>query len=136
METITKMAKPDSSFNTIRWVARISGTLMVAFTLFMAIGSFIEGYHRNSSQSSYPFDTITTITFVFAGIGLMGLIIALWREGLGSIISLSALVIFIALVAFNPEIHFSFILLIILFPGILYLAYWLNAAKSKNMQKP
>lgn len=127
MQTIIHTPKTDPSLKALRWAARIIGTLTVAFTLFMLIGSFIEGYNRNQGKLDYPFDFLTTLGFVFWGIGLLGLVIAWWREGLGGMLSLGAMIIFIALVYFNPASNFSIVLVGFLLPPVLYVAYWLSA---------
>ena len=64
--------------NIIRWSARIIGTLMAAFTLFIGIGEMLEG---RSSPASEP-NIYNIIIFVVWGLGVSGLLLALWKEGL------------------------------------------------------
>ena len=106
--------------NIIRLSARIIGTSIVAFTLFIGIGEMIESYNKHGVSPFDAFDTLTKIYFVIWGAGLAGLILALRKEGLGGIISLVSFIIFNILVATNtnPETSYSFILLIFIIPSI------------------
>jgi len=126
--------KNTTSLSVIRWTARIIGTLMVAFTLFMFIGETLESYKKHGAAASDPFDTLMIITFTFWGVGLAGLVLALWKEGLGGIVSLISFIIFFFLVAINPkpDVHFMYALFIFLIPSVLYLCYWWLARKSSN----
>ncbi len=118
--------KPDLTINMIRWTARIIGTLIVAFTLFIVIGEMLESCKQRGHASTDIFDTLMIITFIFWGAGLTGLILALWKEGLGGFISLLCFMIFILLIGVNPkpDVTFSNVLFIYLFPSVLYLFYW------------
>jgi hypothetical protein len=95
---------------------------MVAFTLAFAIGELIEGL----GQPGPGLDIYTKIIFTVWGIGLAGLILALWKEGLGGKVSLFGFIVFNILVATNPnpEARYSVVLLFFLFPSILYLWWW------------
>jgi hypothetical protein len=126
--------KKTTSISIIRWTARIIGTLMVAFTLFIGIGQMLDSYNKQGVSASDTFDTFLIITFTFWGIGLAGLILALWKEGLGGIVSLISFIIFIFLVGINPnpDASFSNVLLIYLIPSILYLWYWWLTRKPSN----
>ena len=126
--------KNTTSISIIRWTARIIGTLMVAFTLFIGIGEMLENYNKHGAAASDTFDTLMIITFTFWGTGLAGLILALWKEGLGGIVSLVSFIIFIFLVGINPksDVSFSNVLFIFLIPSVLYLCYWWLTRKSSN----
>ena len=76
--------KKRNPFNWLRWIARISGTLIALFTLFWMVGEIIEGKGR--PHTSYSFQT--WIFFGTWGIATAGLVLALWKESLGGIISL------------------------------------------------
>jgi len=127
--TFVKMKNNNQFANMIRWTARIIGSAIVAFTILFGIGYLIEGFGKPSSGT---FNTILIITFALWGIGLAGLIFALWKEGRGGIISLVSLIIFIALVAVkpNPDSSFSYVLFIFLIPSVLYIYYWWLKKKS------
>ena len=107
---------------------------MVAFTLLIGIGEMLESYNRQGAAASNTFDTLMIITFTFWGTGLAGLILALWKEGLGGIVSLVSFIIFIFLVGINPkpDVSFSNVLFIFLIPSVLYLCYWWLTRKSSN----
>ena len=126
--------KTSTKISIIRWTARIIGTLMVAFTLFMFIGDTLESYKKHGAAASDPFDTLMIITFTFWGIGLAGLILALWKEGLGGIVSLLCFIIFFFLIAINPkpDVHFMYALFIFLTPSVLYIYSWWLTRKSAN----
>ena len=128
--------KKTTSISIFRWTARIIGTLMVAFTLFIGIGEMLESYNKHGAAASDTFDPLMIITFIFWGAGLAGLMLALWKEGLGGIVSLVGFIIFIFLVSINPkpEVSFSIVLFIFLIPSVLYLYYWWITRKSlKNI---
>jgi hypothetical protein len=101
---------------------------MVVFTLFMVIGEFIAG------QNKHPGLTLSTITpiiwtmFLIWGIALAGLVLALWREGVGGSISLTCFVLIYILNLFNKEASAQgssiAVFLILSIPSILYLVYW------------
>jgi hypothetical protein len=114
--------------NIIRWSARILGTLMVAFTLLIVIGEMLEGRNRSSSEPNI----YNIISFVVWGIGLSGLILALWKEGLGGTISFLCLIILNILIAMNPTpgSSYSYVFLLFMLPSILYLLYWWLKRKS------
>jgi bacteriorhodopsin len=121
--------KNTTVLSIIRWTARIVGTLIVFLTLFIGIGEMLEGHGKPVSN---PFNTLMIITFVIWGLGLAGLLLALWKEGIGGIISLFCFIIFNILVATNPnqESRYSFVLLVFMIPSVLYLCYWWLARKS------
>lgn len=118
------------SIRIIRWSARIIGTLMVIFTLIIGIGEILEGLNKPSTN----YNTYTIILFVVWGVGLAGLLLGLWKEGLGGIISLFGFIIFNVLAAVNttPGSSYTYVLLIFIFPSILYLIYWRLERDSSN----
>lgn len=126
--------KNTTTISIIRWTARIIGTLIVVFTLFIGIGEMLEGYNKHGAAASDTFDTLMIITFTFWGAGLAGLILALWKEGLGGIVSLLSFIIFIFLVGINPkpDVRFMSILFIFLIPSVLYIYCWWLTKKSSN----
>lgn len=123
--------KNTKSMSFILWTARIIGTLIVVITLIFAIGSFFEG--RNKPGPGL--DTSTIRGFVVWGVGLFGLVLAIWKPGTGGVISLLSFIVFNMLVALspNPEVRYSFVLLIFLFPSILYLLFWWLKKSSSSI---
>ena len=124
--------KTTITISIVRWTARIIGTLIVVFTLFIGIGEMLDDYNKHGSAAFDTFDTLMIITFTFWGAGLAGLILALWKEGLGGIVSLLSFVIFIFLVGINPkpDIRFMYSLFIFLIPSVLYIYCWWLTKKS------
>lgn len=123
------MEKNSQFAKTVRWSARILGTTIVTGTLIFALGYLWEGAHKSTSTTA--FNPSLVITFIFWGLGLAGLILALWNEKKGGIISLFSFIIFISLAAIksHPDYKF-FVLLIFLIPSLLYLAYWKMTSKT------
>ena len=114
--------KITNSISIINWTARIIATLMVAFTLFIGIGEMLEGQNKPRPG----LDNYTIITFVVWGIGLAGLLFALWKPGTGGLISLLSFIVFNILVAVNPnpDSTYTAVLLIFLLPSILFILVW------------
>ena len=131
--------KTKSQYAGIRWTARVIGTILVLFTLFMVIVEIIDGYHRNGKIDLDAFDILQIITFIFWFLGLAALILAWWKEGAGGILSFICTVIFLILVKVNanvnPEARFTVILFIFLIPSILFIIYWwLTKKAARNEQ--
>ena len=120
--------KKVNPYNLLRWIARIAGTLMVLFTLFIFIGEAIEGQKRHPGSALSSFTPLMLIIFVFWGIALAGLVLAIWKEGLGGIISFVCFILTYILNLFNKEASMKgnaiTIFLIFCVPSILYLVYW------------
>jgi len=119
--------KNSNPYKWLRWIARISGILIVAFTLFIFIGEFIEGQHRNpSALASYT--PIILIIFAVWTIALAGLVLALWKEGLGGLMSLASFMLVYILNLFNKQATMKAnalgIFFIFCIPSMLYLVYW------------
>jgi hypothetical protein len=102
----------------LRWTARIVAVLIVAFFLFMFIGEGLNGRPVGSPK------LVARDYFLLSMMALfnVGLLIGLWREGLGGLISLvfmSTTIIFHQIEGITPVIFY-----ITLFPGILYILSW------------
>lgn len=118
--------------NIIRWTARIIGTVLVIACLIIFVAYVIDG-----AQKSGPgLATFNIFLFTILGIGLASLILALWKEGLGGIISLMSFIAFNILAAVNPVegSGYVFMLLIFLAPSILYILYWWLKRNSLNKE--
>jgi hypothetical protein len=104
---------------TIRWIARILASLILAFVLFFLIAHIFgkeesgNGFRNTSEFISFLFFPVSTV---------LGLSLAYKWEGLGGIITLSGM---IGLVIIRPDLLLSFFILIPLIPGSLYTVYWL-----------
>ena len=129
--------KTRNSKSSLRRIARILGTLMVLFTLFMFIGEIMEGQKRHIESAPASFTPLLLIIFTVWGIALAGLVLAIWKEGLGGIISLSGFILTFILNLFNKEASMRWsaitVFLIFCIPSILYLVYWkLNKDELKK----
>ncbi len=131
IKELNKM-KTTKTISIIRWTARIVGTLLVLFTILIGVGEMLESYNRDGVSPFDKFDILMIITFVFFIVGLAGLILALWKEGKGGIISLFSFIIFIFLVGINPKANFIYGLFIYLIPSVLYIYCWWLTKKSSN----
>ena len=120
--------KKKDPYNALKWSARISGSLLVVFTLFMLIGEFLEAQKRATELTQPSYSPLLVVIFVTWGIALAGLVLALWKEGLGGAISLISFMLVYILNLFNKEatMNGSAIALFLFFsiPAILYLIYW------------
>jgi hypothetical protein len=119
-----------SSINTLRKVARISGTLLAAVIVLVAIAVAIDG----AGKPGPGLGTYNTILFLVMGLGTAGLLLALWNECWGGIISFLGFLGFNILAAVNPTpgSGYTVLLLLPIVPSILYLRWsWLNK-QSKN----
>lgn len=105
--------------NTIRWIARIWGTSILAFFLFFLFAEIFGSENDNNAGIRTVNEGISAVSGI---ISILGLAIALKWEGLGglmSIIGLTGLFIVRFDLVSNPYIIGG-----IVPPGILYLLYW------------
>lgn len=119
-----------SSKRVLRKVARISGTLLAAIILFLTIAEAMESWGKPGPGLG----TYNIILFMFSGVGTAGLILALWKECWGGLVSLTDFLVFNILAALNPTTgsrYFSFLLLSLV-PSILYLSWCWLEKNSKN----
>lgn len=103
----------------LRWGARIIAILFVAFFLMMFIG---EGGFWNQPKGA-PLGARDYIILSLWGLFMIGLIIGLWREGLGGLISfifLLAHIIVLKVEGSSTGIYFYLMLI----PSILFLSSW------------
>lgn len=120
------MANKEKIANAIRWIARIWGTLILAFVLFFLIADIIGG---TESGGGLRKDEI--LSFIFFPVStLLGLAIALKWEGLGGLVATLG-IIGLFIIRFDLISDVVFIAGIAP-PGILYLVYWFL---SKNRSK-
>ena len=105
------------------WTARILGTLVAAFLLYIGVQEFLEEIWNDSPS---PLTTLINgqyLLFFCLLFAFIGLVLAWWKEGLGGAIAfLSVVVLFIGW----HDFHVSFILGMTFFalPGALYLLFW------------
>jgi hypothetical protein len=92
--------------------------LIAAFCLLMFIGEGIQ----NHSPNSQPLVARDYIILTLWALYIIGLIIGLWREGLGGLISCVFMVTQIVILQTGRGNSVIFYLLLL--PGILYLISW------------
>jgi len=112
----------------LRWIARITGTLMVIFLLIMFIGEALEGSKKHEGSPFASVSPLILIIFVVWGVALAGLVVAWWKEGIGGMISLISYMLVYILNLFNKEAAMRWnaitLFLFLSLPAILYLIYW------------
>lgn len=122
------MKSKDSFTNTIRWIARIVGSFLVVFTVVFVTGSLLEELGKNNGSPQSSFSLLMVVIFIIWGIALAGLVLALWKEGLGGGISLTCFALMGVLNMFNAEspnkIQALLVFLIFMIPSFLYIYYW------------
>jgi hypothetical protein len=121
--------KTTKTISIIRWTARIIGTLLVLFSIIIGVGEMLESYNKDGTSPFDNFDILIIITSVILIVGLAGLILAIWKEGKGGIISLFSFIVLIFLVGINPEANFTYGLFIYLIPSVLYIYCWWSTKK-------
>lgn len=123
------MKSKNNSANTMRWIARVFGAVIIVFTLFMVIGEYLESKQRNHEVSFLNAYTPIIITiFILWGLGLVGLLIGWWNEELGGFLSLICFILVAILNLFNAESPSPagtfFVMAIYSIPSILFIVYW------------
>ncbi len=130
------MKQKKSFEQIIRLIARISGSFLVVFTVVFGIATFIDSLGRNTGN---PLSTLILIIFGIWGIALAGLVLALWKEGLGGFISLVSFVTMCILNFFNPDAPDSrgaiMVFLIFSLPSLLYIYYWVLTKNTSSKTK-
>ena len=116
METTTR-SKP-VWLTILRWGARVIAIIFIAFFLIMFIG---EGGFW-SQPKGLPLGTRDYALLSLWGLYFIGLIIGLWREGLGGLISLVFILLHIGFLQMEGTISSVFYMMLL--PGILYLLSW------------
>ena len=112
-----------------RWFARILGTPVALFFLFMLIGDFLD--------SSYYSDYSLYLWEIFSLIGMylmsVGIIVAWIWEGIGGLLTVGGFILAYAMYLFVskiPFIMFSFLLhVLFLISGLLFLFCWWQSRK-------
>jgi hypothetical protein len=108
----------------LRWTARSVGTLLVLSSVIFAGADIIEKHNKHAVFLSNPHTGLTILTVVCFFLALAGLVIALWKEGIGGLIAFIGMLGVVIVILNNPDFNASLMLLIILIPSLLYLLYW------------
>lgn len=103
----------------LRWCARIIAVLFVAFILIIFIG---EG-GTWSQPKELPLGFRDYALLSIFGLYVAGLVIGLWREGLGGLINFvfMAIQIGILLSVGNKNLNYFYLMLL---PSVLYILFW------------
>ena len=128
------MKQKKSFEQIIRLIARISGSFLVVFTVVFGIATFIDSLGRNTAPP--PLSSLIQIIFAIWAIALAGLVLALWKEGLGGFISLVSFLTMCILNFFNPDAPDSkgaiLVFLIFSLPALLYIYYWVLTKNTSS----
>jgi hypothetical protein len=103
----------------LRWVARIIALLFIIFILAMFIG---EGGFWSQPKGA-PLGLRDYLLLSLFGLYVIGLIIGLWREGLGGLISLVFMAIHIIILSSEGIKHLTYFYAMLL-PSLLYILSW------------
>ena len=120
------MKNQEKKANIIRWIARIWGSLILAFVLFFVLAYMFgdEGLGLNNLSKR---DIITFICFPVSSV--IGLSIALKNEKIGGIITTLGI---IGLLIVRSDLSTNLYIMVgIVPPGILYLVYWFLSKRQQ-----
>jgi hypothetical protein len=106
--------------SALRWSARVVAIIFIVFVLGMFIG---EGGFWSHPKGALPLTTRDYVLLSLFGLYVIGLIIGLWRELPGGILSLLFIGTHIIILLSEGFTRLTYFYLILL-PGILYLLSW------------
>lgn len=117
----------------VRWIARIWGSLSLAFLLFF-VGAHLIGTLTGESEPIGKFNSISEmISFAFFPVSIIiGLGVAWKWEGLGGLITIAGI---IGLKIIRSDLIFDPIIDGLAAPGLFYILYWFlsrGPIKEKN----
>lgn len=111
------MEQKNKGLTIIHWIARVLGTLTLAFLLFMVIGQFFGAEEIGLGIGSGS-DLISLVFFPVSTI--IGLVLAYKWEGIGGIITVIGM---IGLHIIRPDLASNLIISMFAIPGLLYIIY-------------
>ena len=118
------MNNKDRIVLSIKWLARISGTLILVFVLFFLL---MDIFGTEGSEGEGVISTKDMFTFICFPIStIIGLAIAWKWEGLGG---LTSTVGFVCLSFIRPDLSSNLLFLSLAIPGLLYLLFWFMTKK-------
>lgn len=114
----------------ILWVARISGTLSLAF-LLLFVGAAIVATITGGPDGIRGFNsTSEVILFIFFPVStIIGLALAWKWEGVGGMITVAGL---IGLLIMRSDLTSNFLIVGLILPGIVYIIYWALSRDGKT----
>jgi hypothetical protein len=120
------MEKHNLTATIIRWTARISGSLILAFGLFFILAN-VFGNDESGEGIRNAKELISFLMFPISPV--IGLSIAWKWEGLGGIITTAGMV---GLFIIRPDLLSSLYMGIPIIPGLLYITYWLMTKNKEG----
>ena len=116
------MKNKNRTATIILWIARIWGSLSLAFLLFMVGASVIGTYTGGGNPDGGFKSTSEMVSFLFFPLSvILGLGIAWKWEGLGGLITIGGIIGFHII---RPDLIFDFWIDGLAIPGLLFLIYW------------
>ena len=113
---------------TFLWAARVWGTLILAFVSFFLVASLFGEWGQGLRDFR---ELLVFLTFPCSTV--IGLGVALRREGLGGLITTSGMLVAFAV---RPDLVAQpFFSVGVLGPGVLYLVYWALTKSGRNPKR-
>ena len=110
------VVKKQKGLTIILWVARLLGSVVIVFLLFMTIGELLSTNTKTVMIKSS--DILTLLLFPISTI--LGLLIAFKWKGLGGLITVGGM---ICLHVIRPDLASSLLISAFAIPGLLYIIY-------------
>lgn len=98
------MSSEQSRATAYRWIARVTGVLIIILTLVIGIGETLDKVRRNPGVPiPDQFSPLILVMFAVWGVGLAGLLLGWWRERVGGILSLCCFALVFVMNLFNSQ---------------------------------
>ena len=121
------MKNQKKTASTIRWIARIWGSLILAFVLFFLL-LHLFGNDESGEGFRSAGEVIQFLCFPISAIIGLGLA---WKwEGLGGLITVGGMIV---LAILRPDMIIDISTIAILIPGLLFIIYWYLSKKEPEM---
>jgi hypothetical protein len=119
--------------DVIRWIARIWGSLSLAFMVFF-VGAYLIGTITGEGEGIGEFGSLSDMIsfFFFPVLIMIGLAIAWKWEGLGGLLTTAGIAVFYAI---RTDLLLNPVIAGLAFPGLLFILYWFlsrKLSKDKN----
>ena len=135
------MNSEQSRATAYRWIARITGVLIIILTLFIGIGEALDGPRRHPGVTLLgQFTPLLLVMFAVKGAGLAGLLLGWWKERLGGILSLCCFALVFVLNLFNSQAPLAMRIVALIpmgiycIPSVAFIASW--RLRSREGQPP